>query len=376
MSSSTMTCLLFLATCFVAYSNGANDNFKGVASLFGSRTTGYRTAIGWATVTTGAGSVAAIFLAQGLLKRFSGKGLVPDQLTVQPEFILAVALAAGATVILATLLGFPISTTHSLTGALVGAGLLTGVGNVNFAALGKNFLMPLLVSPVIAVVTGAVLYGAARAARLALGVGKEFCVCVGTETQVIPIPRPNGLFAAEALPQLTVTADDRAVCQQKYTGRFLGVSMAHAVDLLHFASAGAVSFARGLNDTPKIAALLLIITALDTRWSLVTVAVAIAIGGLLNARKVADTMAHKITAMNPGQGLAANLATAILVNTASIHGLPVSTTHVSVGALLGIGITTGQAQWKPVLNVVLSWIVTLPCAAALSATTYLVLRLF
>ena len=150
--------------------------------------------------------------------------------------------------------------------------------------------------------------------------------------------------------------------------------MAHAVDLLHFASAGAVSFALGLNDTPKIAVLLLIVTSLETRWSLVTVAVAITIGGLLNARKVADTMAHKITGMNPGQGLAANLATAILVNTASIHGLPVSTTHVSVGALLGIGITTAQVKWKPVLNVVLSWIVTLPCAAALSAIAYLVLR--
>src|SRR5919108_400111 len=57
---------LFLATCFLAYSNGANDNFKGVASLFGSRTSGYRVAIGWATVTTLAGSIAAAFFAQAL----------------------------------------------------------------------------------------------------------------------------------------------------------------------------------------------------------------------------------------------------------------------------------------------------------------------
>src|SRR6266403_2633426 len=134
---------LVLVTCFLAYSNGANDNFKGVASLFGSRTTGYRTAILWATLTTGAGSIAAIFLARSLLKKFSGNGLVPDALTAQPEFLLAVALGAGAAVILATLLGFPISTTHGLTGALVGAGIVTGASNVNFAALGKNFVMPL-----------------------------------------------------------------------------------------------------------------------------------------------------------------------------------------------------------------------------------------
>lgn len=75
-----MTILLLIAVAFLAYSNGANDNFKGVASLFGSRTTTYRTAITWATLATFAGSVCSIFLAQSLLKKFSGKGLVPDAL--------------------------------------------------------------------------------------------------------------------------------------------------------------------------------------------------------------------------------------------------------------------------------------------------------
>src|SRR5213075_11340 len=164
------------------------------------------------------------------------------------------------------------------------------------------------------------------------------------------------------------------VCQQRYTGAFLGVSAGRLVDAMHFLSAGAVSFARGLNDTPKIAALLMVGTAFDIRWGLVAVAVAMAVGGLLNARKVADTMSTKITGMNPGQGFAANLATALLVNTASYHDLPVSTTHVSVGSLLGIGITTQQAKWRPVIGVLLSWLITLPCAAAFAALAYLVLR--
>src|SRR5206468_1632259 len=146
-----MIALLFLATCFLAYSNGANDNFKGVASLFGSRSCSYKTAISWAATTTGAGSVAAIFLAQSLLKKFSGKGLVPDALTLQPEFVLAVALGAAVTVILATLLGFPVSTTHGLAGALAGAGLVADASGVNFFALGNNFIAPLVLSPVIAV---------------------------------------------------------------------------------------------------------------------------------------------------------------------------------------------------------------------------------
>jgi PiT family inorganic phosphate transporter len=365
---------LFLSVVFLAYSNGANDNFKGVASLFGSRTCSYKTAISWATITTGAGSIAAFFLAQSLLKKFSGKGLVPDTLTTQPQFLLAVALGAGATVILATLLGFPISTTHGLTGALVGAGAVAGASSVNFAALGKNFVLPLLLSPFIAVVAGGGLYCVFRGLRLAFKVNKEMCVCVGTEMQVLPVPRPDGVFAAEALPRITVTAGETTVCRQRYAGTLVGLSAGKLVDAFHFVSAGSVSFARGLNDTPKIAALLLVATALNIKWGLVAVAVAMAAGGLLNARKVADTMANKITDMNPGQGFAANLATAILVNTASYHGLPVSTTHVSVGSLLGIGITTRQAKWEPVLGVLLSWVITLPCAAALSALSYLVMR--
>src|SRR5690349_8646318 len=116
--------LLFLVTVFLAYTNGANDNFKGVATLFGSGTTNYRRAIWWATVTTFGGSVCAIFFAQQLVQSFSGKGLVPDSLSASPYFLVAVAFGAGATVLLATLTGFPISTTHAITGALVGVGLV------------------------------------------------------------------------------------------------------------------------------------------------------------------------------------------------------------------------------------------------------------
>jgi PiT family inorganic phosphate transporter len=217
-------------------------------------------------------------------------------------------------------------------------------------------------------------YSLLRGLRLISGIGKELCVCVGVETRILPVARPDGLFAAEILPQFTVATGEMATCQQRYTGAFLGLSAARVVDGFHFLSAGAVSFARGMNDTPKMAALLLIVSALNIRWGLVGVAIAMAVGGLLNARKVADTMSNKITDMNPGQGFAANLATALLVNTASYHGLPVSTTHVSVGSLLGIGITTRQTKWKPVAGVLLSWVVTLPCAAALAALAYFVLR--
>lgn len=308
--------ILFFAVLFLAYSNGANDNFKGVASLFGSGTTSYKTAITWATITTAAGSLAALFMAAELLKKFSGKGLAPDALTTEPIFLLAVALGAGGTVILATCFGFPISTTHGLTGALVGAGMASNPHGVNFLKLWDNFAKPLLLSPVVSVAAGAVIYLALRLAKLA------------------PDHRTKTL------------------------------------DTFHFFSAGAVSFARGMNDTPKIAALILIVASVQGSMGVTLVAVAMAMGGWFSAGRVAETMAHKITAMNPGQGFAANLTTALLVTTASYHGLPVSTTHVSVGSLLGIGVTTRQAKWHTVIPILLSWIVTLPCAALFSSIVY------
>ena len=75
----------------LAYSNGANDNFKGVASLYGSKTASYRAAVNWATVTTFAGSLSAIFLALRLLRAFSGRGVVPDRIANSEGFLLAIA---------------------------------------------------------------------------------------------------------------------------------------------------------------------------------------------------------------------------------------------------------------------------------------------
>jgi PiT family inorganic phosphate transporter len=363
--------LLLTAVCFLAYANGANDNFKGVASLFGSGTAPYRTAIAWATATTFAGSVSAIFLAETLVNKFSGKGLVPELLTTSPPFLLAVALGAGATVILATLLGFPISTTHGLTGALVGAGTAAVGDAVNVAVLGQAFVLPLLLSPLLAVGTGALAYAVFHRGRVGLGVTRTTCLCAGVESPAIIVPASGAAAAFTSVaPAVSATVGEAPACTARYDGRVLGIEAGRLLDALHFLSAGAVSFARGLNDTPKIAALLLAAGALELRWALAAVAFAMAVGGLLNARKVAETMSHRITGMNPGQGLAANLSTAALVTTASLHGLPVSTTHVSVGALLGMGIATRQTKWKPVLGVLASWVVTLPCAALAAALAY------
>lgn len=308
--------LIIIASALVAYANGANANFKGVASLHGSGTTSYWTAVKWAAVTTAAGCALALWGSGALLQNFSGKGLVPDALVAQPAFLFAVAGGAAVANLLATRLGFPVSTTHLLMGSLLGAGLAAQPTGVNFTKLWDSFAKPLLLAPVLAVAAGGLLFGVLRYFRLA--------------------------------------PDQRS----------------RSLDLLHFLSAGAVCFARGLNDTAKMAALLIGPAGLAVNHAMLLVLIMIAAGGLISARQVADTLAHKITGMNPGQGFAANLATAALTTTASLHGLPVSTTHVSVGALLGIGVTTGQAKWKTAVPVLLAWVATLPAAALLSALIY------
>ena len=153
-------------------------------------------------------------------------------------------------------------------------------------------------------------------------------------------------------------------CVTKYRGNVLGISAQGFVDVLHHSSAAAVSFARGLNDTPKIAGLLLVVQALDIRISMIALAGAMALGGIVAARRVAETMSKKISTMNDGQALSANLVTAALVIGASRYGLPVSTTHVSVGAITGAGIVNGTVNGGVLGSILLSWVLTLPIAAA------------
>lgn len=370
--------LLVVLTLFVAYANGANDNFKGVATLYGSSTTTFRAALLLGTAATFAGCIASVFLAEELVKAFSGKGLVPDAVAASPAFLGAVASGAAATVMLATVLGFPISTTHALTGALVGAGLVGAGDTLDLSLLGKAFFLPLLLSPALSLLLTMPLYRMAKSFVDRTGIERQSCVCVGPRNFV-----PAAAFAAPACaaacgpecapPPLSVTLATVDECVQKYDGRLLGISAQGLVDGLHYLSGAAVSFARGLNDTPKIVALLLTVRALEIHVSMIAIAAAMALGGLVNARKVAETMSKRISRMNDGQALTANLVTAFMVIGASRFGMPVSTTHVSVGAISGIGLVNGSADRSVIGSILMSWLLTLPIAAAIAALSHALL---
>lgn len=372
--------IILLSTLFVAFANGANDNFKGVATLFGSGTADYKKALAWATVTTFAGSVTAFFFAEKLVKTFSGKGLVPETFLASPVFLTSVILGAGLTVFVASKIGIPISTTHSLTGALAGCGLVAVGGQLGFSALGKNFFLPLLLSPVVAVLLTLVVYPLFRLTRRSLKVNPTTCVCVGEKVVCVPhLAFSHGETVSSAqLRSMDIFVDQKEACAaraiERYEGRVLGIDAQKVLDAVHFMSAGAVGFARGLNDTPKIVALSVSAGALGLQWNIGLVALVMALGGIVSARKIAETMSRKITPMNHGQGFTANLIAAVLVIFASRLGVPVSTTHVSCGALFGIGFINGKANWKMIGGIVSAWVLTLPTAAALTACVYFVLR--
>lgn len=363
---------ILFATIFLAYSNGANDNFKGVATLFGSGTTNYKIALWWATITTLLGSITALIFATKLIIVFSGKGLVPDAVVGNPYYLIAVGIGAALTVFIASIIGIPISTTHSLTGALVGAGIVaTGFG-INFYALGNKFFLPLLLSPFIAAILTVVIYSAFKWARIKMGVERKMCLCVGENAQSVSIQKDG--TAVLKSTGLALTIDQMKNCQQVYKGEVLGFDAQWILDKLHFISSGAVGFARGLNDTPKIVALLLAASAFSHNAGILIVSLAMAIGGLLNAKKVALLMSERITKMNHGQGFSANLITAFLVIFASRWGVPVSTTHVSCGSLFGIGFVNKKANLSVIKQIILAWILTLPIAAVLAGACYWILE--
>ncbi|MBI3662361.1 MAG: inorganic phosphate transporter [Acidobacteria bacterium] len=365
-----MEYLLLAAVGLLSFANGANDNFKGVATLWGSGQSSYRRALTLATMFTFLGSLAAARLATGLVSKFNGSTLVGQEIYTQAPFLASVALGAAATVLLASWLGLPVSTTHAVTGSLAGAGVLAaGAGKVNFAALSGGVVLPLLLSPVLSL--GLTFFFLPVVRKLARG---RDCLCV-EEAQVMAPATAEGPAAESVLAPPEIRWASASECQA-------GTELARGSvsGTLHWLSGAGISFARGLNDTPKIAALLLVVPAsasglAGANGSYALVAAAMALGGMLSAGRVAQTMSRQITPMAAEEAVSANLVTAALVALASLAALPVSTTHVTSGGIFGIGLRRrNEADWKRVREIALAWAGTLPLGIVAAAAFYLLLR--
>ncbi len=294
------------------------------------------------------------------MQQFSGKGLLPQTIVDTPQFIMSVGLGAALTVIIATRVGLPISTTHALIGGLIGAGLAASPGEVQFGKLGNTLLLPLLVSPVLAAALGLLAYRLLR-----LKPQRADCACV-VPPQLAVTAGPGGALLQFAAPQLVIAEGVDCGKLNRQVARF---SIARVLDRLHIASASLICFARAVNDTPKLAALLVAAHLLNVQVSLALIAALMALGGLILSRRVAETMSQRVSRMSPTQGVSANLITAALVLGASQLGLPVSTTHVSVGAIAGVGAGAATLHWGALRHVLLSWVATLPMAAGIAWLT-------
>jgi len=349
--------LAFALVFALASANGANDVSKAIATLVGSGVTDYRSAIAWGAVWTVVGAALAAFVASGMIKTF-GHGLVQTGTIIEPAVTLGVLTGAMVWVLFASLTGLPVSTTHALTGAIVGTGFVAFAGEgLIWSAIGKKIALPLLLSPFLAFVFSLLIHPAVRAlARKWEGA----CLCVMPASRALVAIDPRGgtktLFQAAHFgsPVMAVPSQcDRAGLQGLVVG----------LDTIHWISSGLAAFARGTNDAPKIVAMLLLGSAIPA-WPSTSsqlaafggVALAMGLGSYFGGLRVTEVLAENVTRMDHAEGLSANLTTSLLVLVSGTLGLPVSTTHVSSSAIIGIGLLKGlnSVRWTTVRDMVLA----------------------
>jgi len=358
--------LVFLALA-LAGANGSNDVSKGIATLVGSGVANVRAAVLWGAGWTMAGGLAAAFVSRGLVATFSGRRFLaasPDG----PAFLVSVAVGAIAWVVFSSATGLPVSTTHAIVGALAGAAVAAeGPSVLHWGFLGRNVALPLAVSPFLSV---ALLYTVYPLLRRGLVRVDRYCLCLERR---ISIQDAGAAAFGVASSEAVVAREEECTASPTVAGRL------NLTDAFHWISAAATSLARGINDVPKIVALGIaasMLFGLPGTGFFAAVALAMGIGSVLAGLRVTETLARRVTPMSPAEGFSANLVTAVLVGAASFAALPVSTTHVSSGAIIGIGLHRGgrAVRWKVVGEMLLAWLVTLPVAAIASGAAYLLLR--
>ncbi|MBZ0272817.1 inorganic phosphate transporter [bacterium] len=351
----------------LAYANGANDVSKGIATLIAGGVTDYRRAIAWGAAWTGIGGWLGAMFASAMVATF-GNGLLAAG--TEPSLAAAHAALAGAAgwVFLATRAGFPVSTTHAIVGAVIGATTAAGgLQAIPWTVLGEKVFLPLFVTPILAgALTVALL---TRRRRVSRGSSARDCVCVEIENRAAAMA--GGALTMGVSPRVLLVAGHAATCERDHPAAW-----AFAVDRLHWLTSAATSLARGMNDAPKIVALFLAVSAFSAtggpgRGAMFAIVTAAMVGGsVLSGRRVTRHLAENVTEMDHHDGFAANLVAAGLVTVGAVYGLPMSTTHVASGGIFGAGALRGSLQRRAVRNIFAAWLVTLPVAAVFGALVY------
>ena len=408
--------LLILACCFgffMAWGIGANDVANAMGTSVGARALTMKQAVLVACVFEFAGA----YLAGGEVTSTIRKGIIDSGVVASnPDLLvfgmMSALLSAGTWLLIASYFGWPVSTTHSIVGAIVGfAAIGIGFDVVEWPKVG-SIAASWVVSPLLAGTIAFILFQSVR--KLILESSDPFKnakkyvplymflagFVISMVTFVKGLKHVGLSFSTQESLALSFifaivisligawllrTIDNK---EKERNGMiFNGIERIFAV-LMVF-TACAMAFAHGSNDVANaIGPLAAVVSVIQSggevaaksivpAWVLLLGASGIVVGLSMLGYRVMMTVGRSITELTPSRGFAAELAAAGTVVVASGTGLPISTTHTLVGAVLGVGIARGGLEalnLKVVSKIILSWLVTLPVGAILSIIFFCMLR--
>jgi len=396
---------------FMAWGIGANDVANAMATSVGSKALTIKQAILVAAVFEFLGAV----LAGGAVTDTVRKSIVDaGPIEGTPELLvygmLAALLAAGTWLYIASRYGWPVSTTHSIVGAIVGfAAVGIGVDAVQWGMVG-TIVLSWVASPLTAGFIAYLIYRSVQWLILSqedpLEKAKRyvpiyiffaaFTITLVTilkglkhvgldislrDSYILAIVIAVGISLVGALAIKRIKPDRKAEKSQHFhtVERVFGVLM--------IVTACGMAFAHGSNDVANaigpIAAVISVaqtgeISAMSALpiWVLVLGGGGIVIGLATYGRRVIATVGEKITQLTPSRGFAAELAAATTIVIASGTGMPISTTHTLVGAVLGVGLARGieAIDLRVVGRIFISWVVTIPAGALLAIVFFFIFK--
>ncbi len=410
----TTTVYILLAAAFglfMAWGIGANDVANAMATSVGSKALTIKQAILVAAVFEFLGAV----LAGGEVTDTVRKGIVdPDLLSSTPNLLvygmLAALLAAGTWLFIASKNGWPVSTTHSIVGAIVGFAA-AGIG-VDAVQWGKvvTIIMSWVASPVTAGLIAFLIYLSVQRLILhhedPLAQAKRyvpvyiffaaFTITLVTilkglkhvgldislrDSYILAIAIAAGIAVIGALFIRRIQPDPKAEKNQHF------YTVERVFGILMIVTACGMAFAHGSNDVANaigpVAAVIGVATSgsIEARsalpiWVLLLGGGGIVVGLATYGRHVIATVGKKITQLTPSRGFAAELAAATTIVIASGTGMPISTTHTLVGAVLGVGIARGieAIDLRVVGRILVSWVVTIPAGAILAIVFFFIFK--
>ena len=396
---------------FMAWGIGANDVANAMAPSVGSKALTIKQAIIVAAIFEFLGAV----LAGGEVTSTIRKGIVDtDRLASTPELLvygmLAALLAAGVWLLIASRNGWPVSTTHSIVGATVGfAAVGIGVDAVHWKKVGE-IVMSWVASPLTAGFIAYLIYQSVqylilrhedpveRARRyvpvyifLAAFSVTLVTILKGLKHVGLDLSTQDSYLLALAFAIVIALIGTVFIRRIKPDRKAEKAQHFHTVErifgVLMIVTACAMAFAHGSNDVANaIGPLSAVISVAQTGlvssestvsgWVLVLGGIGIVVGLATYGRHVIATVGNKITQLTPSRGFAAGVAAAITIVIASGTGMPISTTHTLVGAVLGVGMARGidAIDLRVVSRIMVSWVITIPAGAFLAIVFFFIFK--